>query len=111
MRLRSNGLFVKPQLPDDVRQINIVGVGYLGNKINVSYDISAVLITLQANTQVTIAGRLLVTHGLQFRSSFAFTTVLRGAEVLDPLKKIVRVCDLCMREKDWRSCARGAKAA
>jgi hypothetical protein len=65
MRLRANGLFVKPQLPPDVRQINLVGVGYLGNKINISYDSTAVIITLQVDAQVFIAGRLLVTHGLQ----------------------------------------------
>jgi hypothetical protein len=32
-----------------------------------------------------------------------------GTQVLDPLKNLC-FCDLCVREKDWRSCARGAQA-
>ncbi len=36
--------------------------------------------------------------------------VPRGTYVLDPLKKDYAFCDLSVREEDWRSRARGAKA-
>jgi hypothetical protein len=57
-------MFFKPQLPMDVREMRLIGVSYLGNRLDVVYDSSSVLISVQAASRVSIRGRLLSVHGL-----------------------------------------------
>lgn len=65
MRLRSDSLFVKPQLPENIREYRVIGASYLGNRLDIVYDASTVSVALQTGGSVVVNGRLIEAQGLQ----------------------------------------------
>eukprot|EP00794_Sanderia_malayensis_P018525 gene18525-20383_t len=50
IRLKSDGLYIDPILPGDVKELNLNGISYLGNKLRYTYDSEKISIVVTKQT-------------------------------------------------------------